>query len=139
MAIIGSTPSLFVADIGRSADFYAEILRFNLAFAHGDPLFYGQVERDGFKLARRAVDDYILTAQKTRRREEELWALAFIVSGLKDLYQELVDAGAPMFQVLRTEPRGQQNFIVEDPDGNLLSFIEDPLVRDHSTAPLMIH
>jgi uncharacterized glyoxalase superfamily protein PhnB len=41
---------------------------------------------------------------------------------IKALFLEFQSAGVTFFQTLRQEPWGARNFIVRDPDGNLLLF-----------------
>jgi uncharacterized glyoxalase superfamily protein PhnB len=41
---------------------------------------------------------------------------------IKQLFLEFQTAGVIFFQTLRREPWGARNFIVKDPDGNLLLF-----------------
>jgi len=41
---------------------------------------------------------------------------------IKQLFLEYQAAGATFFQTLRREPWGAGDFIVKDPDGNLLLF-----------------
>lgn len=118
-------PNLFVSDLEKSCAFYSDKLGFDVAFTYGDPPFYGQIERDELRIALRAVDAYILEAHRTRRHEEELLSVMFLVDGIKDLYQSYIDKDVPMYQALRTEPWGLKSFIVQDPDGHLISFAED--------------
>jgi len=41
---------------------------------------------------------------------------------IKALFLEFEAAGVAFFQTLRREPWGAKNFIIKDPDGNLLLF-----------------
>jgi uncharacterized glyoxalase superfamily protein PhnB len=41
---------------------------------------------------------------------------------LKQLFREFQASGVDFFQKLKTEPWGARNFIVRDPDGNLVLF-----------------
>jgi uncharacterized glyoxalase superfamily protein PhnB len=45
-----------------------------------------------------------------------------IVDDIKQLYLEYQSAGVDFHQPLRKEPWGARDFIVRDPDGNLLLF-----------------
>jgi uncharacterized glyoxalase superfamily protein PhnB len=60
----------------------------------------------------------------TRDREDLLSAALTVAtaSEIKQLYLEFQSAGVTFHQTLRTEPWGARNFIVKDPDGNLLLF-----------------
>ena len=59
------------------------------------------------------------------RDREELLAASLTVATaeeIKKLFLAYQSAGVALFQTLRREPWGARNFIVKDPDGNLLLF-----------------
>jgi uncharacterized glyoxalase superfamily protein PhnB len=114
---------LFVADIQTSCDFFVEKLGFKVTFVYGEPPFYGQVMRDGARLNLRCVDVPLLDSQ-IRERESLLSASMTVGSAneIKQLFLELQSAGVIFHQALKKEPWGSRNFIVKDPDGNLLLF-----------------
>jgi uncharacterized glyoxalase superfamily protein PhnB len=59
------------------------------------------------------------------RDREELLAASLTVATaeeIKKLFLAYQSAGVTFFQTLRREPWGARNFIVKDPDGNLLLF-----------------
>ncbi|QHO71755.1 hypothetical protein ACH79_03065 [Bradyrhizobium sp. CCBAU 051011] len=59
------------------------------------------------------------------RDREQLLAASLTVARaeeIKNLFLTLQAAGVTFFQTLRREPWGARNFIVRDPDGNLLLF-----------------
>ena len=59
-----------------------------------------------------------------RDREELLSASLTVASAeeIEQLFLEFQAAGATFFQALKREPWGASDFIVRDPDGNLLLF-----------------
>jgi catechol 2,3-dioxygenase-like lactoylglutathione lyase family enzyme len=121
--IIAAEPELFVADINASLDFFTAKLGFAVAFTYGEPPFYAQVKRDGARLNLRCVDRPVLDAEY--RDREELLSAAMTVGTadeIKQLFLEFQTAGVAFFQTLKTQPWGARNFIVKDPDGNLLLF-----------------
>ncbi|HLJ19690.1 MAG TPA: VOC family protein [Stellaceae bacterium] len=113
-------PQLFVADMKRSCDFFTEKLGFRVVFLHGEPPFYGQVERDGVRLNLRHVDAPLVD-QALREREDYLSA-SIDADDVQRLYAEFQASGVAFHQPLRKEPWGATTFIVEDPDGNLVLF-----------------
>jgi len=119
--IRSSEPQLFVSDMDAAIAFYTGALGFDLAFAHGDPIFYAQVARDGGRLNLRAVDGPVF-ADGFREREADALAATLTLDDAKPLFLEYQDADVPFHQRLRTEPWGARTFIVRDPDGNLLAF-----------------
>jgi uncharacterized glyoxalase superfamily protein PhnB len=116
-------PQLFVADIRASIDFFKGQLGFTAAFTYGEPPFYAQVRRDGAALNLRCIDQTVIDAEV--RDREQLLAPSLTVATAEDikaLFLEFQAAGATFFQSLKREPWGVKNFIVRDPDGNLLLF-----------------
>jgi catechol 2,3-dioxygenase-like lactoylglutathione lyase family enzyme len=120
--LIGAEPQLFVADINASCDFFTQKLGFDVAFTYGEPAFYAQVTRDGARINLRHVDAP-LHDQKIIERESLLAASMTVgtADDLKQLFLEFEAAGATFHQRLTKESWGC-NFIVKDPDGNLLLF-----------------
>jgi len=124
--LLGATPQLFVADLPVSCEFFAKTLGFAIDFTYGDPPFYGQVTRDGARLALRQVDRPVVAGiNMAMNAEVDMLAATITVDDVKALYLELKAAGAPFHQALRSEPWGARTFIVRDPDGNLLLFAGD--------------
>jgi len=122
-ALVGAEPQLFVADIKASCDFFTQKLGFAIVFVYGEPPFYAQVKRDGARLNLRCVDAPVVDGA-LRERESLLSASMTVATAdeIKQLFQDLQAAGVAFHQTLRAEPWGARNFIVKDPDGNLLLF-----------------
>ena len=116
-------PQLFVADIKASCDFYTGKLGFKVTILHGEPPFYAHVVRDGATLIFQHVDRPVIDAEY-REREELLSAECCVNSAeeIKSLFLEFQSAGITFFQTLKLMPWGARNFIVKDPDGNLVLF-----------------
>ena len=121
--ITAAEPQLFVADIGTTIDFFVNQLGFAVAFIYGEPPFYAQVQRDGARINLRCVDRPVVDAD-WRDREELLAASLTVatVGDIKTLFLEFQAVGVTFFQTLKRQPWGARNFIVKDPDGNLLLF-----------------
>lgn len=120
--LVAVYPQLFVSDIRSSCEFYARVLGFKMSFIHGEPPFYGQIERDGIRLNLRYVCDSVFDGEI--REQERLLSAYIDVSGVKELYGEFGAAGAEFQQSLKRQPWGVQDFVIRDPDGNLLLFGE---------------
>jgi catechol 2,3-dioxygenase-like lactoylglutathione lyase family enzyme len=121
--IVAAEPELFVADIKASLDFFTQKLGFAIAFTYGEPPFYAQVKRDGAQLNLKCVDSPVINPEL--RDKEELLSAAMTVATaneIKQLFLEFQSANIPFFQTLKKQPWGARNFIVKDPDGNLLLF-----------------
>jgi len=121
--ILGAEPQLFVADIERSCEFFLEKLGFSLLFSYGNPPYYAQVGRDGARLNLRCVERPVI--EPAVRDREELVSVSLTVATaheIKLLFLEFQSAGVPFRQTLKKQPWGAKNFVVKDPDGNLLLF-----------------
>ena len=114
---------LFVSDIRKSCDFFTKKLGFTVVYTYGDPPFYGQVKRDAARLNLKHMDDPVIDPA-LRDREQLLSADMGVdtADAIKQLYLEFQAAGVDFQQTLMRQPWGAKNFVVRDPDGNLLLF-----------------
>ena len=121
--LIAAEPELFIADIKASCDFFTDKLGFAIAFTYGEPPFYAQVVRDAARLNLKCMDQPVIDPE-LRDREQLLSAALTVATAaeIKQLFLEFQAAGVTFFQTLKREPWGARNFIVKDPDGNLLLF-----------------
>jgi catechol 2,3-dioxygenase-like lactoylglutathione lyase family enzyme len=121
--IVGAEPQLFVTDIKRSCEFFCEKLGFSLVFSYGKPPYYAQVGRDAARLNLRCVERPAI--ESTVRDRGELLSVSMTVATpdeIKLLFLEFQSAGVVFHQTLKKQPWGARNFIVKDPDANLLLF-----------------
>ncbi len=121
--IVGAEPQLLVTDLKRSCEFFREKLGFSLVFSYGKPPYYAQVARDSAHLNLRCVERPVI--ESTIRDREELLSVSMTVATadeIKLLFLEFQSAGVAFHQRLKKQPWGARNFIVKDPDGNLLLF-----------------
>jgi catechol 2,3-dioxygenase-like lactoylglutathione lyase family enzyme len=114
---------LCVSDIKAACDFFTAKLGFVVDVVYGTPPFYGQVTRATAHLALRLVCEPIFVGD-IREREQLLSAAITVPTAteIKPLFLEFQSAGVPFHQTLKKEPWGARNFIVRDPDGNLVLF-----------------
>jgi catechol 2,3-dioxygenase-like lactoylglutathione lyase family enzyme len=113
-------PQLFVADVRRAAEFYERKLGFSVAYAYGEPPFYGLVTRDGVGLNLRYVSSPPF--DPSLRARESVLSANIVVESVKSLFLELQARGVDFAQSLKEQPWGATDFIVRDLDGNLLCF-----------------
>jgi uncharacterized glyoxalase superfamily protein PhnB len=121
--IVCAEPQLLVTDIKRSCEFFAKKLGFSLTFSYGDPPYYAQMGRDAARLNFRCVEGSVIESAVLDR--EELLSVSMTVATadeIKLLFLEFQSAGVAFQQTLKKQPWGAKNFIVKDPDGNLLQF-----------------
>ncbi len=116
-------PGLFVTDIKAACAWFTDKLGFTVVFTYGEPPFYGQVKRDNAPINLRLVCEPVYVGD-IREREELLAASMTVESAaeIKQLFLQYQAAGVDFFRPLKQEPWGARNFIVRDPDGNLLLF-----------------
>jgi catechol 2,3-dioxygenase-like lactoylglutathione lyase family enzyme len=114
---------LFVSDIQASCDFFTRKLGFTVVYVYGEPPFYGQVKRDAARLNLKCMDRPVIDPD-LRDREQLLSADMCVNTAdeLKQLYLEFQKADVEFQQTLMRQPWGAKNFVVKDPDGNLLLF-----------------
>jgi catechol 2,3-dioxygenase-like lactoylglutathione lyase family enzyme len=123
VTILGAEPQLIVADLNRSCEFFCKKLGFSLVFSYGDPPYYAQVARDRARLNLRWVERLTMEA-KVDGHEDMLSASMTVATAeeIKLLFIEFRSADVPFHQTLKGQPWGAKNFVVQDPDGNLLLF-----------------
>lgn len=119
----GAEPVLYVSDFSLALAFYTQKLGFAVDFAYGEPPFFGVVVRDAARLCLRKVTGPVF-AGDIREREELLSASITLDTavGLKKLFLDYQAADVSFHLPLKTQPWGARNFILRDPDGNLILF-----------------
>ncbi len=128
VTIVGAEPQLLVTDIQRSCEFFRDKLGFSLVFSYGKPPYYAQVARDAARLNLRCVEQRSVerpVIESMVRDREELLSVSLTVATaveIKLLFLEFQSAGVAFHQTLKKQPWDARNFIVKDPDGNLLLF-----------------
>jgi catechol 2,3-dioxygenase-like lactoylglutathione lyase family enzyme len=118
--ILGAHPQIFVTDMKRAVHFYRDQLGFAVEYLYGEPPYYGLVVRDAGGLNLRHVDQLPLDPEL--RDREELLAATIVVRNAKALFVGFKEAGIAFHQTYREQPWGAHDFIVTDPDGNLIHF-----------------
>jgi catechol 2,3-dioxygenase-like lactoylglutathione lyase family enzyme len=119
----GTEAQLYVTDMKASTEFFTSRLGFTVDFMYGDPPYYGLVKRDGARLCLRLVCEPVFVGD-IRKREHLLSASITVDTAdeIKQLFLDFQAAGVSFHQTLKKEPWGARNFIVVDPDGNLMLF-----------------
>jgi catechol 2,3-dioxygenase-like lactoylglutathione lyase family enzyme len=114
---------LFVADIKASCEFFTQKLGFSIVFGYGRPPFCAQVKRDRGLINHRCVERPVI--DPASRDREQLLPADLAVNSHEEIRRPFLEfqvKGVTFAQTLRRQPWGAANFIVEDPDGNLLLF-----------------
>ncbi|MCC7426027.1 MAG: VOC family protein [Alphaproteobacteria bacterium] len=113
-------PQLFVRDIRAACDWFGRVLGFATVFQHGEPPFYAQVAREGARINLRCVDQPVFV--EGIREAEVLLSAYLVVDDVDALFAEMRRSGAEFQQEPTEQPWGVRDFVVRDPDGNLLLF-----------------
>lgn len=119
--LMGAHPQLFVSDVEAACRFFVEKLGFTVCFQYGKPAFYALVQRDSACLNLRFVHAPVVLSNEL---DGDLLSASIPVGNVKALYSEYLSAGAPMHQRLKKQPWGAEDFMVRDPDGNLIHFAQ---------------
>ena len=106
-------PVLPSTDIARAVGFYAEKLGFGMSFRFDD---YAAVSRDGVEIHLRLVKGSKAPKGGGCRIE---------VRGIDSLYEECSSAGVVQGNG-NLEAASLREFVVQDGDGNLITFAENP-------------
>lgn len=114
MKIKQMSAQLLVADLQRSLDFYARYLGFEIDFLYED--FYAGIRKDGHSIH--------LKCGLPRPAAGEDLDLVFSVEALEALFEDFRGKPVNIVQALREMPYGKE-FYIADPDGYILSFIEN--------------
>jgi uncharacterized glyoxalase superfamily protein PhnB len=121
--LIGAVPILFVRGVEAAAVFYKVKLGFHIDFLHGKPPFYGSVSRDRACLHLRFVHQTNFV--ELASREGSLILATIEVANVKALFQEYEAQKVDFAQRLVRQAWGGLDFHVRDPDGNVISFVQN--------------
>ncbi len=122
--IIGSAPVLLVKDVVASANYYRDKVGFNYDRFWGDPPGFCILDRDGFHLMLKQVDDqkHIVPHYKV---VNNLWNVYFWVDDADKLFEELKSLGAYIDYELCNQPYGCREFGIQDLDGYDIAFAHE--------------
>ncbi|WP_109807608.1 VOC family protein [Sphingosinithalassobacter portus] len=118
-------PQLYVGDLDRSCEFYCSKLGFHIAFSYGEPPFYAQVVRGGWRLNLRVVHGPVFDGG-FRDREADALSATLTIGDARPVFREWQEAEVDFHQPLKEEPWGAIGFILRDPDGNLIAVAGRP-------------
>jgi len=111
---------VFVTNFERALTFYCDKLGFELAYTYGEPPFWGEVRRDDIAFNLRHVDDSPWLPGL--RDDEQLLSLSVTTTDAKALFVQYQAAGVEFQERLKEKPWKAVEFVVRDPDGNLVLF-----------------
>jgi uncharacterized glyoxalase superfamily protein PhnB len=112
-------PQLLSSDFDATFAYFQR-LGFEVEYTWGEPPFYAMVRRGEARLNVRRVD--ALPEKGPLAGEPDMLSASIPVRNVKALFEEFLEGGVEFHQRLRQEPWGGEDFIVADPDGNLVLF-----------------
>ena len=116
-------PVLMADDVGATAAFYRDHLRFEALFEADWYVHLQSREDPGVNLAILARDHETIP-EAGRGPIAQGLLLNFEVEDVDAEYARALEAGLPIEQALRDEPFGQRHFITRDPGGVLIDVIQ---------------
>ena len=120
------TPNLVCADVQRSVEFYREFLGFSVTASVPEtaPHAFVWLQRDGVNVFLNALDAVRQEYPDIARRQLGGTGMLFItMTGIEPFYEAIKERVA-VDTALHTTWYGMHEFVVQDPDGYVITFAE---------------
>lgn len=117
----GVVPVFLVDDVGAAAEYYRDVLGFEVEFLYGDDPTYGRVTRDD------AIIDFARSEPAGARNSVKASGSSFgcdaviVVSNVEDVYIEIQEKGANVIERLAPREYGALDCMIEDLNGYRLT------------------
>ena len=114
--LFGIAPQLVVPDVKRTAEYYRDVLGFNIIGLVADPPVYGMVERDGIQVHFGESDSPQIKMNRDFRsisHDYMIW-----VPEIDAFYDELNSNRVKILEEIVLRPYGSREFVFEDCDGH---------------------
>jgi uncharacterized glyoxalase superfamily protein PhnB len=117
----GVVPIFLVDDVGKAAEYYRDVLGFEVEFLYGDDPTYGRVTRDD------AIIDFARSDPLGARNSVKASGSTFgadaviVVSNVEDVYIEIQEKGANVIERLAPREYGALDCMIEDLNGYRLT------------------
>jgi catechol 2,3-dioxygenase-like lactoylglutathione lyase family enzyme len=112
-SFLNARPNFLVRDVTRTAEWYRDLLGFQIVATMGEPKpYFGLVVREGAEIA--------LVQDDT----PQVNGCYVYVTGVDELYEQLKAAGADFDGETTTQPWGNRDFVIRDPDGHHIAIGE---------------
>ncbi len=124
--IHGSAPFFIVADVVKAAEFYRDVLGFDLPRFWGEPPCFAMPRRDGFVVMLQQADDPARVHPNGGAKGCESWDAYFWVRDADALFAEFSDHSVEVvYPPTDQEYYGMREFAIRDLDGYILAFAHD--------------
>ena len=121
----GVIPVFLVDDVVATAEYYRDVLGFEVDFIYGEPATYASVSRDD------AIINLSRSEPPGRRNSVSTLSAGngvdayIVVSDIDDVYEEVVSHGARTTMAPADQDYGMREFLIEDMNGYRLLLGED--------------
>lgn len=121
----GVLPVFLVDDVVATAEYYRDVLGFEVDFIYGEPPTYASVSRDD------AIINFTKSEPPGRRNSISTAAPGngvdayIVVSDIDDLYEELTHHGAKVLAAPESHDYGMREFQIEDPNAYRITLAEE--------------
>ena len=121
----GVVPVFLVDDVVAAAEYYRDVLGFEVDFIYGEPAMYASVSRDD------AIINFSRSEPSGRRNSISAAGAGsgvdayVVVSDVDDLHEELTAHGARVVAAPASQDYGMREFVLEDPNGYRLALAEE--------------
>jgi catechol 2,3-dioxygenase-like lactoylglutathione lyase family enzyme len=112
MKTFGSATTFHVSDLEGSLKFYTDVLGFSERFRFGD---YAGVQHG-------EVQIHLSGPKATNKRQIGQGSIYIFCDAVDDYYREVTTKGATVQAPPRDYEYGMRDFVIEDPDKNLVAF-----------------
>ena len=114
--LIGTAPQLVVTNVVKTAEYYREVLGFNIIGYALDPPVYAMLERDGFQIHFGKSDSNAVSSNENLRKGTAdfiIW-----VPEIDRFYEEVKSRNAEITEGIVKRVYGSREFTIRDCDGH---------------------
>jgi uncharacterized glyoxalase superfamily protein PhnB len=121
----GVIPVFLVDDVVQTAEYYRNVLGFDVDFIYGEPAVYASVSRDD------AILNFTKSDPAGRRNSVAKSGVGngvdayIVVSDIDDVYEELMHHGAKSVTAPESQDYGMREFLIEDLNGYRIALAEE--------------
>lgn len=114
-------PQFLVANLRSAIDYYQHQLGFEQKISYEE--FYASVIRGNAEIHLKCADQF--PGEREHRRTNNHVDALIQITDIESLFEEFKHRGAEILQPIETQPWGTRDFVLLDPDGHILCFMQD--------------
>lgn len=121
MRLRSAAPTFVVSNVDATVDWYVRELGFHaFPFPQSPPYVFAILQRDGAELMLMKIEGYV-KPDLTPLRPAGLWDAYIRMDGVTDFYRSFRDKPY-LWRPLKTQPYGDTEFELRDPNGYIIVF-----------------